>query len=112
MAEAGQQKGGRQNESSPDDLFLISRTSRAWTPWDCSWLRICRGRDRLGPAQHGGCWVAEAGGRPPGPGGPSAMHTHSLLFLSGPEPQTHTGTQSQRSAPGLASQAKGRPGAG
>lgn len=31
---------GTGNESSPEDLFRISRTSRAWTPWDCSCPRI------------------------------------------------------------------------
>lgn len=47
-------RGRHRNESSPEDLFLISRTSRAWMPWDCSWPRICKGRYRLGPAQHRG----------------------------------------------------------
>lgn len=45
---------GTGNESSPEDLFRISRTSRAWTPWDCSWARICTGRYRVGQAQHKG----------------------------------------------------------
>lgn len=36
-------RGGYWNESSPEDLFRISRTSRAWMPWDCSWPRICMG---------------------------------------------------------------------
>lgn len=36
-------RGGYWNESSPEDLFRISRNSRAWMPWDCSWPRICMG---------------------------------------------------------------------
>lgn len=45
---------GTGNKSSPEDLFRISRTSRAWTPWDCSWPRICMGRYRLGQVQNKG----------------------------------------------------------
>lgn len=119
VAEAGQQKGGHGNKSSPEDLFLISRTSRAWMPWDCSWPRICKGRRRLGPAQHGRgvcVWGGGAGERGRREEISLIAHTPSPLALrafppkQGPEPQTHPRTQSQRSAPGLGESDEGRGG--